>query len=601
MERIGNKIKIKGRPVSASNSGGYREPSALALETFEYDKYFQNIKRNLRTEFAPNTVFMRCHVSNIPQHRRGRREKNLVSGHDFYGRAPAGAPMMEFRTEGETVPVYAFKFESLARARAFFYPGFNTLILPDFSRTNTTAMQFYLREIMQALKDESLVSLIPTAPVDAQYIKTIEFHDGEQKLIKLKADRKEVTLGCDPEFEFLSGGRAVSAPRGLSGNTSEIGLDGAGNQIEIRPRPFASPSDVVSYMVGIMARFQGLGLSVQGHRYPLGGHIHVGVGRAYSPPADLCFLLDYFLGRPTIELSGRARASYKTLSYRGDADIRGIEQKQWGFEYRCPPAAIFATPQVARIAMKIVKNVTECYINQQEIIINASAPTFEDYWNYAGLIPSEHEAWNSFLNSFPAELHAEPKNIVPDWTSDEVRQKFSSKLQDASQSSQHNIDIQRVAGVCMEIARNAGREEEARRANETREEARRAMRAEIERQEQLRRDALARCSTPLIDFGDDWSPTNRQAFCDAFIARANELRGGEGDYEVPIRLFGLSEARGRVVFGFSVEGYETITCPDGMSWAPGSYGVPARMRFLPGVPDDEVIAFARRLAEQAIN
>ena len=168
---------------------------------------------------------------------------------------------------------------------------------------------------------------------------------------KKKIPKVKITLGCDPEFEEISNGRVIPTSLGTKDfDEGGIGRDGAGNQIELRPNPSTKPVDVIKNIKILMAK-TGKQLSVQGDRYPLGGHIHIGVKNV-----DLSVLqaLDDWLGKKLIDLSGLARGSYKNLG--------AYETKTWGFEYRSLPSCIFATPEMAKITFKITKYVVEkCY------------------------------------------------------------------------------------------------------------------------------------------------------------------------------------------------------------------------------------------------
>ena len=140
----------------------------------------------------------------------------------------------------------------------------------------------------------------------------------------------------------------------------------------------------------------------RGDDYPLGGHIHIGVGINYNPHSKLIELLDDFIGRPTLRLSGAAREDYRELSQ--------VRSQPHGFEYRTCPAAVFQNPAASCIVMKLAKNLTKKFVTEQEMTYRNS-PTIEDYINVGGLSRSQATYfWNFCRTSFkPAE------SIVAAW------------------------------------------------------------------------------------------------------------------------------------------------------------------------------------------
>jgi hypothetical protein len=195
-----------------------------------------------------------------------------------------------------------------------------------------------------------------------------------------------IKIGCDPEFEVLDEqqGRIIDAHNLNIDREGNIGRDGRGTQIEFRPPP-GTPDDVVSTLSSYFVRFREQHkktLVISGHIEPLGGHIHIGVGRRIpSVPQPLLDLLDDFIGRPTIELSGNARSSYKEQSK--------WESKNWGFEYRTPPAAIFYNPTITRISFKLALNLTHMFINTKKPLIYKVPISINDLVNIGCLTANE--------------------------------------------------------------------------------------------------------------------------------------------------------------------------------------------------------------------
>ena len=153
-----------------------------------------------------------------------------------------------------------------------------------------------------------------------------------------------IKLGCDPELEQLASpnGYTVVSPTVNHSTSTEIGVDGAGSQIELRPGAYTTPESIVTKIKTLIEQLPPVG--IVGDRFPLGGHIHVG-GIKYSREAIK--LLDDFIGKLSAKTSGDARGSYKHLG--------AYETKPYGFEYRSPSSTWLHNPEIARITFKLTK------------------------------------------------------------------------------------------------------------------------------------------------------------------------------------------------------------------------------------------------------
>ena len=210
----------------------------------------------------------------------------------------------------------------------------------------------------------------------------------------------EVLVGCDPEFELIDNtGNVIEAGLIIDDDDCEcsIGLDGSSDQVEIRPEP-GTPRQVIKNIRNLIKEFSEdydeFDLCDAGHTYPLGGHIHVGIGREYKPPAELVELLDDFVGRPTLKLSGDAREEYWQLgSYR---------KQPHGFEYRTPSASAFHDPVVAYCALQATKNICEKFFREEtfEYDFNFEMPTVQDYVNIGGLTEKQAKYFVDFVDNY---------------------------------------------------------------------------------------------------------------------------------------------------------------------------------------------------------
>ena len=214
-----------------------------------------------------------------------------------------------------------------------------------------------------------------------------------------------VFIGSDPEFEELedwSGYRPV--PTRFSGD-GEIGADGAGSQIELRPAPAPSAQILVKHIKKLIQRVS-VPVSVKGDRYPLGCHIHFGIPEgAKMFILKFVELLDDFLGKQLLDLSGRARGSYRRLG--------AYEEKPWGFEYRSLPSAVIMSPGIARIVFKIARNVVKYLLEKGKVVYQiddtTGVPTERDYRRIAKLTTSEYSEFNRFLSEY-SKYQGEPIN-----------------------------------------------------------------------------------------------------------------------------------------------------------------------------------------------
>jgi len=221
---------------------------------------------------------------------------------------------------------------------------------------------------------------------------------GAHKISERGKKRKiALTIGSDPEFELIEADKILYASKYFAGTDSdtEIGVDGAGDQVELRPRPSSNVEQHIRHVYELIKKFAELDrfdLSTKGDIYPLGGHIHVG---GVEPTKDVLTLLDDFLGVHVINLSGNARGSYKRLS--------AYEKKPYGFEYRSCPAAIFHNRRILRISLKIVKNVLEKLINKGSITYNYPVQD-EDYYRHAKLTAAEYKYFKWFIENYRSKL-----------------------------------------------------------------------------------------------------------------------------------------------------------------------------------------------------
>ena len=166
-----------------------------------------------------------------------------------------------------------------------------------------------------------------------------------------------VTLGADPEFELIIAGRVESAASILLGDAihlpwGSIGVDGAGWPLELRPDPSTSARGLVhnvARLLGAVPQMLGGLPSTVGEAYAIGGHVHLGLTNAPVDERVLVRTLDEAIGDILYNLSPESRIE---AGYGRRKDWR---IQPWGIEYRTPPAAIWAHPQVALVFVGAIK------------------------------------------------------------------------------------------------------------------------------------------------------------------------------------------------------------------------------------------------------
>ncbi len=234
-----------------------------------------------------------------------------------------------------------------------------------------------------------------------------------EKVVKIKRVKSprgkklgKITLGCDPEFEVIREGREiVNAGEIILQRGSKIGRDDAGSQVELRPDPATSASEltrnVKQLVMDFAKKYKNYGLGVEGDNYPLGGHIHFGVKEGKLPwTKDFALVLDNWVGKKLINLSGDARGSYKTLaidSNNGEVTRALNPEEPWGFEYRVLPSAVFHNPKVLRAVLRIVKRLAEKYYNGWGVPL---APTDDESYTKLG-IGSSWKIIKKFIQDYP--------------------------------------------------------------------------------------------------------------------------------------------------------------------------------------------------------
>ena len=236
--------------------------------------------------------------------------------------------------------------------------------------------------------------------------------------------KRKVTVGCDPEFEYVNKEGYVSTafPYALfeftgganSGGNEEVGIDGGGEVLEFRPRPTRRPSEMVSNVRKLMERVKYHHLSIVGKHFPIGCHLHFGVGFSLYAPNNLVELLDYFLGTPCYVMNGSGRGGYRELGQ--------VRDQAWGFEYRSLPAGVISDPEFFRIVLKIGRQIVQRYMDGKPFMFNTARavygakdiPDYDAYRYICGLTKREYDYFNTFISSYNDNVSYR-KSVIALW------------------------------------------------------------------------------------------------------------------------------------------------------------------------------------------
>lgn len=176
-----------------------------------------------------------------------------------------------------------------------------------------------------------------------------------------------ITLGADPEFELIRGGRIVSARHIIGSERTfpwgRIGLDGAGDQIELRPDP-GSPEELVANVGRLLLsvpHIAGGYPSTMCEVWPTGGHIHIGfyhVGELSEYFESIVKAVDAALGDLFYSLNSKTRTKN---GYGKKGDWR---RQEWGIEYRTPPASVWSHPEVALTFLRAIEHIVKKMVRE---------------------------------------------------------------------------------------------------------------------------------------------------------------------------------------------------------------------------------------------
>lgn len=194
-----------------------------------------------------------------------------------------------------------------------------------------------------------------------------------KKIVKIVGNPREITLGCDPEFEECQlKGEYKPIKTTYHSHCNKIGGDG-GTQLELRPEAHSTPAELIKELRTLIKQCPPI--STKGEKFSLGGHIHIGgltsILEGQKVPKELLEVLDAFIGIPTSWANGKARGKFGKLGQ--------VELKPHGFEYRSPSSAWMDNPKIATLTFQFI----------WQIIVKACSKVGLEYEVYTPDSPEE--------------------------------------------------------------------------------------------------------------------------------------------------------------------------------------------------------------------
>ncbi len=191
---------------------------------------------------------------------------------------------------------------------------------------------------------------------------------------------ENITVGCDPEFVLVKDdGSAVYADTVFGDKWSDLGSDGP--CAEIRPGPSNNIDEVINNISSLLnneaktkniLKYDWLGGATYHHpsmnrRYPIGGHIHLGLPReVISRGINEFYLkrvarvLDEMVALPLVRIdTPLPRERRAVLGYGKFEDIRYKTKTPFKFEWRVPSGIWMVHKDLARAVIGTTKAVTE--------------------------------------------------------------------------------------------------------------------------------------------------------------------------------------------------------------------------------------------------
>jgi hypothetical protein len=389
-------VSISETAVNVMNNPGF-ECIDEFIKHFQANKYFDHItNHSIRSVFAENCIYINCALI-LPMSENIERinidsiiNKNVIS--KCYPCFDWQKPIYNKNITSSRIDFY---IRNLENPICMIFPEYKSVVLCDVSHNSNFEWFEPIWEKIIKILDISPKSFRPFV---------------------------EITIGSDPEFEYLDKELHVQNAsiefQGPSRLKGKIGTDGCSSTMEIRSNACRNELEFVDDISKTFRKLRTCMMGVRGNRQALGAHIHFGLlknGYSAKLPIDINFinLLDEYLGKKFINFSGKARGDYKRL--------KEYREQPHGIEYRSLPSAIFTDRKICKIIFKIAHRLAEnFYIKKKEIVLK---PDRSDYLEL-GLKNKEIDAIESFEKTYKRRK----VNIIPYWTKQEKEKLINVKF-----------------------------------------------------------------------------------------------------------------------------------------------------------------------------
>ena len=229
----------------------------------------------------------------------------------------------------------------------------------------------------------------------------------------------DITLGADPEFELVVGGRVVSASNILREDVwlpwGDIGVDRTGYPLELRPCPSKSARGLVTnvgrLLLAVPKVVRSGYPSTMCELYAIGGHIHIG-GIKKGELQTVVYAIDDALGDIFHSLNPEARVR------QGYGTRKDWRSQSWGVEYRTPPAAIWAHPQVAITFVGAIKWAAQELLRGKNPLKSAALPRVREAVSKAADFVRKYNwrlhwgAWEASLGETEVDQYLGAKTMI---------------------------------------------------------------------------------------------------------------------------------------------------------------------------------------------
>lgn len=191
---------------------------------------------------------------------------------------------------------------------------------------------------------------------------------------------QNITVGCDPEFVLVGeNGTGIYADTAFENKWDDLGSDGP--CAEIRPGPSSNVDEVITNIANLLndenktkniMKYDWVGGATYHHptmtrRYPIGGHIHLGLPKEVMTHGINEFylkritrVLDELVALPMVRIdTPMPRERRAVLGYGKFEDIRFDAYNLYKFEWRVPSGIWMIHKDIARSVIGTTKAVAE--------------------------------------------------------------------------------------------------------------------------------------------------------------------------------------------------------------------------------------------------